>query len=269
MKYIDIHSHLNLSPLKERQEEIINKLYLENTKTITVGVDLETSREAVKIALENEILFATVGKHPTDSSHESFDYEEYKKLAQNEKVLAIGECGLDYFRLTGNEEEVKKEKERQKYIFEEQIKLSVELNKPLMIHARPKKNTMDAYEDILNILNEYISNEIFLRGNFHFFVGNLDILKKVLEIGFTVSFDGPITFTSEYDDIIKYVPLDMFHIETDSPFATGNPHRGDINFPYYVKFILKRISEIKEIDEEKLSIQLEKNFEKHFLNNKI
>lgn len=261
MKYIDIHSHLNIAPLLEQQEEIIQKLTDFEIGTVTVGVDLDTSKEAVRLAEAHDFIYATVGQHPNDNPEEVFIYDEYVVLTQHPKVLAIGECGLDYFRLSGTVLEISQEKERQKELFLKHIDLAKTTDKPLMIHARPSKGTMDAYKDVLDILENHASG---VRANFHFFVGDITIVERALKLDATFSFDGPITFTTEYDQVIKHIPLTHIHAETDAPFAAPMPHRGQTNYPYYVPHIVQKIAAVKEMNEEDVRLQLLKNFEQFF-----
>ncbi|MDQ3014431.1 MAG: TatD family hydrolase [bacterium] len=246
--YFDIHSHLNFDKYDEDREQVIKQLQDENIATITVGTGLETSQEAVGLADKYENLFATIGVHPADEPTESsFNELEFEKLVSNKKVVAIGECGLDYTRLENPEQE----KARQKNLFEQQIEFAVKYNKSLMIHCR------DAYEDCISILKskqqQYGER---VRGNFHFFTSPVEVAKQCLNIGFTVSFTGPITFVPEYSEIVKYVPLERIMTETDAPFASPVPHRGKRNNPLYVKEIVAKIAEIKGLDLEMVKKQL-------------
>jgi TatD DNase family protein len=252
LKYIDIHSHLNLQPLKDNQEEVISRMIEKNVGTITIGVDYETSKEAINIASKYDFIWAGIGFHPNDNSDEIFDFDKYLELAKNKKVVCIGECGLDYFR--NNEDEVK---DKQKEIFRKHIKIAILVKKPLMMHMRPSKGNMDAYEDALSILNEFkdeIGKSLF--GNFHFFVGNIDIAKKILKLGFTMSFDGPITFSKDYDELIKFLPIESIMIETDSPYVAPSPYRGKTCEPWMVIEVAKKVAEIKELSFENVSNQL-------------
>jgi len=245
LKYIDIHSHLNISPLKENQEEIIKKMIERSVGTVTVGVDFETSEEAVILASKYDFIWAGVGMHPADNEKEIFIFDKYLELAKNPRVVCIGECGLDYFRKDSAEIKIK-----QKEIFRKHVELAIAVKKPLMMHMRPSKGSMDAYEDGLSILNEYkgeIGKSLF--GNFHFFVGSIEIAKKVLEIGFTMSFDGPITFSHDYDELIKFLPLESIMAETDAPFAAPVPYRGKTCEPWMVAEVVKKIAEIKDLKE--------------------
>lgn len=252
--YFDIHSHLNLKPLYEGggdsrlSADRLARMREEKIGTITVGVDYETSKLAIDLAQENpDIVWATVGKHPTDNDAEEFNYEKYLELAQNPKVVAIGETGLDYFRLEKeNNPEVKikneKIKSKQKELFMKHIELARAVGKPLMIHARPSKGSMDAYEDVLDILEQFK-----LHANFHFFVGDTTITQRIIANGWTMSFDGPITFSRDYDDVIRSIPLENIMAETDAPFAAPEPYRGRTCEPWMVSEIVKKIAEIKEL----------------------
>lgn len=248
--YIDIHSHLNISPISGDKENVLARMRENSVGSITVGVDYETSKSAIHLA-EAEELWATIGLHPTDNDKEEFDYNAYKILAQHPEVVAIGECGLDYFRNQDPEMKVKQEA-----LFRQHIRLAQEVGKPLMIHARPSKGTMDAYEDVLNIL-ESISEAP--KANFHFFVGNIEIAKRILAIGGTMSFDGPITFTTDYDDVLAFVPLESMHAETDAPFAAPAPYRGQTCEPWMVVEVVKKIALIKGLPFEKVAEQLRLN----------
>jgi TatD DNase family protein len=244
-KYIDIHSHLNLKQFDVDRDEIIQKLKDCDVSTITVGVDYSSSLFALELAEKHEHLFACIGLHPSDVLVEEFDYSKMLELSRNKKVVAIGECGLDYFR--ENDDSFKS---KQKEVFHLHIKLALESNKPLMIHGRPSKGTMDAYIDILNILESYKKKNENLMANFHFFSGDLNIAKRIIELGFTMSFDGPITFSHDYDEVIKTISIESIMAETDSPFAAPTPYRGKRAEPQMVKEVIKRIAEIKGLNEE-------------------
>lgn len=255
--FFDIHSHINFKDFDADREQVISQMAELGMGTITVGTDYETSREAVELAGKYENLFACIGQHPADNILEKFDVEKYRELARNKKVVAIGECGLDYFRK--NDEETK---ENQKKLFVAQINLARELDLPLMIHARPSKNSMDAYHDVIDILEQFENPSAFqapplgkgrkLMVNFHFYVGDLATTERILLHNWTMSFDGPITFASDYDEIIKRIPIENIMCETDAPFASPAPYRGQRNSPIYVKYIYEAIAEKKSISIEKL-----------------
>jgi TatD DNase family protein len=134
----------------------------------------------------------------------------------------------------------------QKTIFEYHIDLALEVGKPLMLHVRPSKGTMDAYSDTLDVLEHHAKlSGNKLKGNAHFFAGDKEVLKRFLNIGFTVAFTGVLTFTHDYDELVRYTPLDMIMAETDAPFVAPVPFRGQRNSPLYVPEVVKKIAELK------------------------
>ncbi len=266
--YIDVHSHLNLDQFEADRAQVIEQMNQQGIATITVGVDFESSKLAIELAEKHDNLYACVGLHPADNVNEVFNTEDYKKLAEHKKVVAIGETGLDYYRLVGSEqltvdseEKIQAEKQRQLEIFKKHIELAIDVKKPLMIHARPSKGTQDAYNDVLDILDHCKLSTVNykLAVNFHFFVGDVSVAKRIVESGYTASFDGPITFTTEYDEVIKYLPLENIMAETDAPFAAPVPYRGKRCQPDYVVEIYKKIAEIKDLDPETVRLQLNQN----------
>jgi TatD DNase family protein len=172
------------------------------------------------------------------------------------KVVAIGECGLDYYRCT--EESITKQKEN----FIAQVELANEFNKPLMLHIRnnPDDKMHNAYSDTLSLLKEYAK----VKGDVHFFAGIWEEAKNFLDFGFTLSFTGVITFTHDYDEVIRNTPLDMIMTETDSPYVAPVPYRGKRNEPLYVKEVVKKIAEIKNLPETEVAEAIIKNAKKLF-----
>lgn len=258
-KYIDIHSHLNLPQFDADREEVIQKLKDEDVSTITVGDNYKTSLFAVELAQKHDNLYACIGLHPSEVLVEEFNYEEMLTLAKNKRVVSIGECGLDYFR--GDDDAFKI---KQKEIFHSHVKLALEVGKPLMIHARPSKGTMDAYTDVLDILEIYKNDDSNLKVNFHFFSGDLNIAKRILSLGFTMSFDGPITFSNDYDEVIKMIPVDSIMAETDSPFASPLPYRGKRAEPYMVKEVIKKIAFLKGLSFDETLNNINNNIKRIF-----
>jgi TatD DNase family protein len=255
MKYFDIHSHLNLSPLSERKEEVIKTLVEKEAGTITVGTDFDTSVTAAAIAMESEHLYASVGLHPTEVMTKHFDIDQFRELASKNKVVAIGECGLDYFRTDDAAE-----KERQKELFIRHIAYARKKRLPLMIHGRPSRGSMDAYEDILSVLSAHDGTDgAAYAGDVHFFAGTVPVARQFLDGGFSLSFDGPITFTSEYDEVVRYVPAKRIMAETDAPFAAPAPFRGKRADPTHVRYVVQRIAEIRGVSAEAMSRQTVEN----------
>ena len=239
-KYFDVHSHLHAPQYDADREEVIKRMVDAGTNTILVGTDLEDSKRAVEIAEKHDGMYATIGIHPVEDTTRVFDEPTFSRLVKNPKVVAIGECGLDFFH-------AKKEDdfERQKKLFIDQINFALKHKKPLMIHAR------NAYEELFEILSEFKG----LSGNIHFFAGSWAQAEKFLDLGFTLSFTGVITFptsprlrgtsTHDYDEVIKKAPLDKILSETDSPYVAPVPYRGKRNEPAYVSEVVKKIAEIR------------------------
>lgn len=273
--FFDVHSHLHDKAFDADRDEVIKEMKAKGVGTITVGTGLKESRAAVALADAYDHIFATVGLHPCDNVLEEYDHDAMSELANHEKVVAIGECGLDYHYIeTFFEKEVKEkglhwnkdaEADRQKLLFEKQIELAVEKDLPLMLHGRPSKGTMNAYEDMLYILER--AKEKYgdmLRGNAHFFVGDIDIAERFVDLGFTVSFSGVITFANDYDDSVRFVPISMIHAETDSPYATPAPFRGQRNTPLMVQEIVARISVLRQEELEEVRAELLENARRMF-----
>ncbi len=253
--YIDVHSHLNFPEYDTDRDEVLARMKEKGIWTITVGTDLESSKSAVELAAKHEGIFACVGIHPTDdSTNDPSVFKELTTLASDPKVVAIGECGLDYFRLTGaaretdiSEEAVTAAKNKQKAVFAAQIDLAIQTNKPLMIHCR------DAYDDVYEMLTAAKKEAgDKLRGNVHFFAGDLATAKKFVDLGFTLSFGGVLTFTKQYHEVLRSVPLSSIMSETDAPYVSPAPYRGRRNESTYVEEVVKAIAEIKGLDFEEV-----------------
>jgi len=272
-QYIDIHSHVNFNAFDADREEVIKRALENDTWVINVGTQIDTSRKAIEIAEKyKEGVYAIVGLHPIHTSAsfhdkhefgeegkeftsrgEIFDKEKYRELLQNPKVVGIGECGLDYYRLDSDSIE------KQKEAFIAQIELANEFNKPLMLHIR------QAYQDALAILKEHTK----VKGNIHFFAGSLEEAKAFIELGFTLSFTGVITFTHDYDEVIKNIPLEMIMSETDAPYVAPVPYRGKRNEPVYVSEVVKRIAEIKNLPESEVAEAIISNARRVYPDTKI
>ena len=277
-KYIDAHSHLQFAAFDDDRQEVLRKTVEGGTWMINVGTQYDTSKNAITLAHTiDHGVFATVGLHPTHTSKshhdqqelggwgaafvsrgEDFNYEEYKKLAEDPKVVGIGECGLDYYRLL--EDTIKK----QKQVFEAHVALADDVGKPLMLHIRNNpEGGANAYMDALEIVKSVNPK---IRGDVHFFAGSKDDAGLFLDYGFTLSFTGAITFPKgkkpgmvDYEDLIKYIPLDMILSETDNPYVAPMPHRGKRNEPANVEFVVKKIADIKNLPESDVASTLVAN----------
>ena len=252
----DSHCHPQFPHYDQDRNEMIKRTLKEGVFMICVGTDFEASKKAIKLAGEYDGIWATVGLHPNDNLKEKFNPEIYENLLNQEKVIGFGEIGLDYYR-TEKAEDQKFQKER----FEKQLELATKINKPVIIHCR------NAHKDMLKILN---SN---LRGVIHSFTGILEEAKKYLELGFYLGFNGIITFPpsrkatagtvpNQYDEVVKFVPLEKILLETDAPYLTPLPFRGKRNEPLYVKYVAQKIAELKGISYDEVA-------EKTFANTKM
>jgi len=240
MKYIDIHSHLNFPDLEAELDAVVGRMKETETGTIVVGTDYESSKRAVEIAEKYDNIWACIGVHPVDDPSKTFEVEKFEELAKSSKVVAVGECGLDYFRRDKGDGA---ERERQEKLFIAQIEFALAHDLPIMIHAR------EAYIELLDMLGPLKrEHPDTLRGNVHFFAGTMEEAQRFWDIDFTTSFTGVITFADQYNDVIKNAPLEMLMSETDAPFVTPAPHRGKRNEPAFVVEVVKKIAELRGED---------------------
>ena len=245
MKFFDNHAHLDDEKFDEDREEIIEKIHKDEIdKFVSAGYSLESSKKSIELSKKYDFMYSTCGISPNDipqTEEEVWkEVAEIKKIAkENNKVVAIGEIGLDYHWNTEN-------KELQKRAFIEQIKIANELNLPIQIHTR------DAVMDTLEILKK---NNVNKKGIFHCCPLNRELVKEGLKLGFYISFAGPVTFknSKNANEIIEMVPNDKMLIETDSPYLSPEPFRGKRNDPRNVKFIAKKIAEVKNITVEEVA----------------
>lgn len=251
MQYFDAHSHLTATEYDHDLDEVLARMRADDVGTITVGVDRATSEAAIAFSQTRNGFYATIGLHPCDTPTEGFTEDTFRALVVHPKVVAIGECGLDYFRNPDEEE-----KKRQRGIFEAQIAFAIEHLKPLMLHCRPSKGSMDAYQDTLALL-EPLRGKV--TGNVHFFVGSVDVARRFYDLNFTTSFTGVLTFAREYDEVVRYAPVDMILTETDSPYAAPTPFRGRRNEPSHVRYVVQALATITGLPEDKLKEQVVAN----------
>ncbi len=234
---IDTHAHLTNEKYDLDREEII-ALAKDSTveMIITSGADLPTSKEAVKLANKHENVFASVGVHPQDAlTYNAKTEAELEELAQNDKVIAIGEIGLEY-------RDGCPDKEIQKQVFLSQIKLAHKLQLPIVIHTR------DAISDTLELLKAN-KNLLEFGGTFHCFSESKEIAEEVLKLGFYISVGGVSTFKNgrKVQEAISVVPLDKILFETDCPYLAPEPFRGTRNAPHLVPYIAENLAKLKGI----------------------
>lgn len=262
MTYIDVHGHIHFPQFDGDREQVLARMRAASVAAITVGCDARTSKAAVELANKSPDIWATVGIHPSDNRKEEFDTPIYRSMAEEPRVVAIGECGLDFYRTPAELRE--KEEARQTDLFKHHIELALSVEKPLMIHSRPSRGAMDAYEKIIDILSSYKKAHPQLRGNVHFFVGDERIARQFVEWDFTLSFTGVITFARDYDEMIRAIPLGNVLSETDCPYVAPAPYRGQRNESSYVVEVVKKIAELKNLSVEETGNAIAANAEKIF-----
>jgi TatD DNase family protein len=275
IRYFDVHGHINFADYDSDRDQVIKRARDLGVGIIAVGTDSKSSKECVKLAETNEGVFAIIGLHPTHAG-ESLDFGAFLELARHPKVVAIGECGLDFFHC--GPEDIS----NQKKVFIEHIRLANEVNKPLMLHVRNGKTNIkindgdsgqhtsidspsrragaSAYIQALEILKEHAK----VKADFHFFAGTTEELDFAIQAGCSVSFTGVITFARSYDDVIKRVPIDRIMSETDCPDVAPIPYRGKRNEPVYAIEIVNKIAEIRGEDQEYIREKLLENAKTFF-----
>ena len=232
---IDSHAHINYG------DKINTSVVIENMKSdgleyiVTIGTGVQESIDAVSLANKNKKIYATVGIHPEHIEELSTQsLLEIEELAKNDKVVAIGEIGLDY-HYEGYD------KQKQAELFERQLEIAENLDLPVCIHTR------DAQEDTYNILLKH-ADKLKKKGVMHCFSENEYWAKKFLELGFYISFAGNITFKKSDRSFLKNIPIDKILVETDCPFLSPEPVRGTINVPSNVKFTAMKIADTLGVD---------------------
>ena len=232
MDFFDSHAHYNDERFEETKDDLIKSMYKkEITNIVCAGYSLEGSKKAIEIAKAYSHIFATCGISPNDiGSNTDREIEEIEKLAQNDKVVAIGEIGLDYYWNKDN-------KDSQQKAFSKQIDVANRLNLPIVIHSR------DAWQDTIKMIKE---NPVKQKGVFHCCQLNQELIKEAVKLDFYISFSGNITFkNAKSEGCVKLVPDDRILIETDSPYLSPEPLRGTINTSENVKLVAEKIAEIK------------------------
>jgi TatD DNase family protein len=240
MRLFDSHCHLQSREFDADRDAVLTRMREKGMGAMVIGTDFETSKAGLALAKQHDFLWASVGLHPNDE--EIFDPAAYEELAKDPKVVAIGECGLDYFR--------SKKTEEQKKRFQQHIALAEKIKKTLIIHCR------NAHDDCSSILQKA---RMTVPVVMHFFTGSGELARKYLDSGCYLSFPGPVTYTNMYDDSIRVCPLDKMLIETDSPFASPVPFRGKRNEPVYVEHVAAKIAAVKGISVEKVAEATTKN----------
>lgn len=269
---IDSHCHLHFKAYDEDRDEVLLRMREKNIWGISVGTNAVTSALGIEFADKHPDIFATVGYHPehlsssyTDDKEEAdaqpFDIKRIVKLAaSSKKVVAIGETGLDFFRIDEgrDRDEAMKEQER---AFREHIHAANKANLPLVIHCR------DAFVRLAEIVQQEQNDGFKIRGVVHCFTGTWDDAKPLLDLGLHLSFTGIVTYplkkTQAFESSLQYVaktmPFDRLLVETDAPWLTPVPHRGKKNVPTYVEFVAKKIGELRGLETEEVAKQTTQN----------
>lgn len=253
---IDTHTHLDFSQFDKDREKIIRKLKDSGIRAINVGSHKQACLDSIALAKKHKNIYVAVGIHPHDAEKVK-DIPKLikflKELSLKNKVVAIGECGLDYY--SSDQGEFRKDlnsdtKNKQKKVFKAQLKLAQKINLPTIIHNR------ESHDNLLKILKGFKG-----KGVIHCFSGDKKFLKEVLDLGFYIGFDGNITFKNAKDlqEIVKVTPINKILVETDCPFLTPEPFRGLRNEPKNVKIIAEFIAELKQLSFSKLIPILNKN----------
>lgn len=250
--FIDVHAHI-LDEIFENSEEVVERANFAGVdKIIIASADCKESEDAVNFASKHDNIFCMIGVHPENCG----DFEKidsvFAKLAQNKKVVAIGEIGLDYHYENPD-------KELQKKVFEKQILLADKLGLPIEIHSR------DAMADTMEILKRNKSH-LSHGGIFHCYSGSKEEAKEILKLGFSFSFGGVCTFKNarKVVEVLEEMPIENILLETDCPFLAPTPHRGETNEPKYIPIIAEKIAEIKGISLEEVAKKTTENAERIF-----
>lgn len=238
--FIDTHCHLTFPELRERWDDIRAAMRAAQVeRAIVICTTIEEFDTVHALAAQHDFLWCTVGVHPDNEGVHEPDVAELVRLGRRDRVVAVGECGLDYYRLG---ERTLADMEWQRERLRTHVRAARELGRPLVIHTR------SASEDTLRILREENAAEV--GGVFHCFTETAEVARAALDLNFSISFSGILTFKNAayLRDIAALVPLERCLIETDSPYLAPAPHRGKLNTPALVPFVARQLAETKGLD---------------------
>ncbi|MFZ5916613.1 MAG: TatD family hydrolase [Chloroflexota bacterium] len=239
---IDTHAHLDFEPFDADRQAVLERAWQAGVEAIvTIGTDLETSRAAVALAESDTRIYATVGFHPHDAkSADETALAEIEELARQPRVVAVGEIGLDFYR-------DRSPRSVQRRVFEQQLHIAARVGKPVVIHDR------EAHAETLASLRQWAAETTAARPEFrgvlHCFSGDLAMARAATGLGFLIGVDGPVTYHNarQLPAIVQALPLDRLLVETDAPFLTPHPHRGQRNEPAYVRLVAGKIAQLKNL----------------------
>lgn len=237
-KFIDTHAHIDDKKFDDDRDQVIEEIKEKGVMAIIdPAVNMRSCKKVLELSEKHEIIYPAFGIHPHDAKDmKDNDLVIIEEMLKNKKAVAVGEIGLDYHYDFSP-------RERQIEVFRDFLKLAKKINKPVIIHNR------ESDEDMVAILESEMTD--YLKGQFHCFSGDLNLLTRVLEMGFYVSFTGSVTFPkNNYAEIVERTPLDRILLETDSPYMAPHPYRGRRCDSGMIPFIVKRIAEIKKIEED-------------------
>jgi TatD DNase family protein len=255
---VDTHIHLDDSRYRDDLDEVLSRARKGGVERFIIpGADADTLERAIEISEKYDDVYFSVGIHPYDI--DGFDEKIFDKYIHHEKCVAVGECGLDYFRLEGSDEEKELEKQRQKDVFIKQINIAKKYQKPLIVHIR------DASVDSKNILIEQNADEV--GGVLHCFNADEQLL-SLSQKGFYFGIGGVLTFKNakKLVNVLPKIPYEKLLIETDGPYLTPTPHRGERNEPLYTTFVASKMAEILETDVDEIKKITTQNAIKLFFN---
>lgn len=250
----DTHAHVQFKAFSQDHHEVIERSLAQGMRLVLPSTQLDTSKKAVHLSKEYEALYAAVGIHPIHALEERFDHEAFRALAKDAKTVAIGEVGLDHFRQKGKTEEGRAaEFEKQEEVLKAFLALAQEVNKPVILHCR------NAYDALYTFLDAYPN----LRAVVHCFTGVWAEARKFLHRGFLIGITGIVTYPDALNvhEVVRKTPLDRLLLETDSPYLTPVPHRGERNEPLFVEYTARKIAELKGISFEEVAKRTWENAE--------
>ncbi len=289
---IDTHCHIHFNAYKQDMDDVIKRTLAKGVFMITVGTQKDTSKNGLEVANRYEGLWASIGLHPNHltpqefwdddelppeaqvtpkikTRGERFDFAYYRELTQHPKCVAIGECGLDYYRIPESLDlnEVKRFQEEAVRL---QFDLATEANLPVIIHCR------DAHKEQADLIEEYVkAGKLGRRGVVHCFTATLEDAQRYIDLGFSISFTGILTFPPRKNEataeglsplqaVAKALPLEKILVETDAPYLTPLPFRGTRNEPWYVEYVARKIAELKGVSFEEIADATTRNTKELF-----
>lgn len=243
----DTHTHLQFKAFTKDREDVLTRSLNAGMTLVLPSTQADTSRKAVQLSHEHAGVWAAVGIHPIHVLQERFDHDAFLKLAQDEKTVAIGEVGLDRYHLKGGEEEFRKQKETLGAFLD----LAQEVGKPAILHCR------NAYGELFDFLGAFPN----LRAVVHCFTGVWEEARRFLHRGFLIGITGIVTYPDALNvhEVVRKTPLDRLLLETDSPYLTPVPHRGERNEPLYVEYTARKIAELKGLSFEEVAKRTREN----------